>query len=137
MGDPGVIHDADTAPSDLPAYEGPPDPPAGHTHEWGADVVAEAGLPEFGLRRWVSRWLTPAGRRRKPSRSRASGTVAAAIPPTTSATPRSWLDDGVSPSRTIARPIDMTGWVSRMTEVMIAGSRATRSRSAGSPRTAR
>jgi hypothetical protein len=26
----------------------PPDPPAGHTHEWGADVVAEAGLPESG-----------------------------------------------------------------------------------------
>jgi CTP:molybdopterin cytidylyltransferase MocA len=48
MGDPGVIHDADTAPSELPAYEGPPDPPAGHTHEWGADVVAEAGLPESG-----------------------------------------------------------------------------------------
>ena len=48
MGDPGVIHDADTAPSDLPAYEGPPDPPAGHTHEWGADVAAEAGLPESG-----------------------------------------------------------------------------------------
>ena len=46
MGDPGVIHDAETAPADLPAYEGPPDPPAGHTHEWGADVVAEAGLAE-------------------------------------------------------------------------------------------
>ena len=30
---------------DLPAYEGPPDPPAGHTHEWGADVISEAGLP--------------------------------------------------------------------------------------------
>jgi hypothetical protein len=46
MGDPGVVHDVDTAPSDLPAYEGPPDPPAGHTHEWGADVAAEAGLTE-------------------------------------------------------------------------------------------
>ena len=34
-----------TAAADLPAYEGPPDPPAGHTHEWGADVTAEAGLP--------------------------------------------------------------------------------------------
>lgn len=45
VGDPGVIHDAETAPGDLPPYEGPPDPPAGHTHEWGADVVAEAGLP--------------------------------------------------------------------------------------------
>ena len=46
MGDPGVIHDADTALADLPAYQGPPEPPAGHTHEWGADVTAEAGLTE-------------------------------------------------------------------------------------------
>jgi CTP:molybdopterin cytidylyltransferase MocA len=45
MGDPGVVLDADTAPADLPAYEGPPDP-AGHTHEWGADVASEAGLTE-------------------------------------------------------------------------------------------
>ena len=44
VGDPGVLHDAGTAPEDLPAYEGPPDPPAGHTHEWGADVEREAGL---------------------------------------------------------------------------------------------
>ena len=44
MGDPGVIHDAETPAADLPTYEGPPDPPAGHTHEWGADVAAEAGL---------------------------------------------------------------------------------------------
>jgi hypothetical protein len=28
----------------LPPYEGPPDPPAGHTHEWGAGVATEAGL---------------------------------------------------------------------------------------------
>jgi CTP:molybdopterin cytidylyltransferase MocA len=46
VGDPGVIHDVDTSPADLPAYEGPPEPLAAHTHEWGADVVAEAGLPE-------------------------------------------------------------------------------------------
>lgn len=46
VGDPGVVHDVDTAPADLPAYEGPPDPPAGHTHEWGVDVAAEAGLAE-------------------------------------------------------------------------------------------
>ena len=45
LGDPGVTHDADTAREDLPAYEGPPDPPAGHTHEWGDDVAAEVGLP--------------------------------------------------------------------------------------------
>lgn len=46
MGDPGVIHDADTPLAELPAYEGPPDPPGGHTHEWGADVASEAGLTE-------------------------------------------------------------------------------------------
>ena len=46
VGDPGVIHDAETPFADLPSYEGPPDPPAGHTHEWGADVASEAGLPE-------------------------------------------------------------------------------------------
>jgi len=46
VGDPGVIHDVETAPGDLPRYEGPPDPPGGHTHEWGADVASEAGLSE-------------------------------------------------------------------------------------------
>jgi CTP:molybdopterin cytidylyltransferase MocA len=44
VGDPGVAIDADTRFEDLPPYEGPPDPPSGHAHEWGADVVAEAGL---------------------------------------------------------------------------------------------
>jgi CTP:molybdopterin cytidylyltransferase MocA len=44
LGDPGVVLDADTPYGDLPAYEGPPDPPAGHVHEWGEDVVADAGL---------------------------------------------------------------------------------------------
>jgi CTP:molybdopterin cytidylyltransferase MocA len=46
LGDPGVVHGVDTPLIDLPAYEGPPDPPAGHAHEWGADVASEAGLPE-------------------------------------------------------------------------------------------
>lgn len=45
VGDPGVTHDADTPESELPPYEGPPDPPAGHRHEWGEDVESEAGLP--------------------------------------------------------------------------------------------
>ena len=45
LGDPGVTHDVDTPFEALPAYDGPPDPPAGHTHEWGEDVVSEAGLP--------------------------------------------------------------------------------------------
>lgn len=46
VGDPGVTHNAATAPADLPAYEGPPDPPPGHTHEWGADVATAAGLTD-------------------------------------------------------------------------------------------
>jgi len=46
VGDPGVIHDAATDRADLPTYEGPPDPPAGHTHEWGSDVAREAGLEQ-------------------------------------------------------------------------------------------
>lgn len=46
VGDPGVTHDVDTAADDLPDYEGPPDPPAGHTHEWGEGVASEAGLPQ-------------------------------------------------------------------------------------------
>lgn len=45
LGDPGVTHDVGTPFEALPTYEGPPDPPAGHTHEWGDDVVSEAGLP--------------------------------------------------------------------------------------------
>jgi molybdenum cofactor cytidylyltransferase len=45
VGDPGVIHDAETAFADLPPYDGPPDPPAGHTHEWG-DGVEQEGADE-------------------------------------------------------------------------------------------
>ena len=45
VGDPGVHFDAETAFADLPAYDGPPDPPAGHTHEWG-DEVGGAGVDE-------------------------------------------------------------------------------------------
>jgi CTP:molybdopterin cytidylyltransferase MocA len=48
LGDPGVTHDVDTPFADLPPYEGPSDPPGGHTHEWGADVASEAGLAEPG-----------------------------------------------------------------------------------------
>ena len=45
VGDPGVVHDAETAFADLPPYDGPPDPPAGHTHEWG-DGYEEEGADE-------------------------------------------------------------------------------------------
>ena len=52
---PGVIHDADTAYADLPPYEGPPDPPAGHTHEWGDDVASRGRTPGA-----VTPWPRPA-----------------------------------------------------------------------------
>ncbi|MEA2577055.1 MAG: MobA-like transferase domain [Chloroflexota bacterium] len=45
VGDPGVVLDADTPFGDLPPYDGPPDPPAGHTHEWG-DGVEDEGVDE-------------------------------------------------------------------------------------------
>lgn len=51
LGDPGVLHDADTPREALPPYEGPPEPPAGHTHEWGDDVddlEAEPRVPGEG-----------------------------------------------------------------------------------------
>jgi CTP:molybdopterin cytidylyltransferase MocA len=49
LGDPGVVHGVDVPFVELPPYEGPPDPPAGQRHEWGADVAAGAGLPEPDL----------------------------------------------------------------------------------------
>lgn len=42
LGDPGVTHDAGVARADLPAYFGPTEPAAPHTHEWGA-TLADAG----------------------------------------------------------------------------------------------
>jgi molybdenum cofactor cytidylyltransferase len=39
LGDPGATHDASTARADLPAYEGPSQPPAAHSHEWGAALA--------------------------------------------------------------------------------------------------
>jgi CTP:molybdopterin cytidylyltransferase MocA len=42
LGDPGVTHDAGTARADLPAYDGPPEPAAAHTHEWGAAIADNA-----------------------------------------------------------------------------------------------
>jgi CTP:molybdopterin cytidylyltransferase MocA len=43
LGDPGVTHDASTPREHLPAYRGPTEPAAAHTHEWGA---ALADAPE-------------------------------------------------------------------------------------------
>jgi hypothetical protein len=42
LGDPGTVHDRDTAPADLPPYVGPTEPPLAHTHEWGAALADQA-----------------------------------------------------------------------------------------------
>lgn len=39
LGDPGTTHDASVARADLPAYEGPSEPGAAHSHEWGAALA--------------------------------------------------------------------------------------------------
>jgi hypothetical protein len=39
LGDPGTVLDRSTARADLPPYAGPPQPPAGHVHEWGAAIA--------------------------------------------------------------------------------------------------
>lgn len=43
LGDPGSVIGRSTPSSDLPPYEGPPEPAAAHVHEWGA---ALADAPE-------------------------------------------------------------------------------------------
>ena len=40
LGDPGIVLGLDTPRDALPPFDGPPDPPAGHRHEWGALVAA-------------------------------------------------------------------------------------------------
>jgi len=39
LGDPGSVHDGATRRSELPPFEGPPEPTAGHAHEWGAEIA--------------------------------------------------------------------------------------------------
>jgi CTP:molybdopterin cytidylyltransferase MocA len=45
LGDPGTVIDGDTPRIELPPYEGPPEPVAGHVHEWGDDVEAADEAP--------------------------------------------------------------------------------------------
>ena len=40
LGDPGIVLSLDTPRDELPPFDGPPEPPAGHRHEWGALVAA-------------------------------------------------------------------------------------------------
>ncbi|HYN70355.1 MAG TPA: NTP transferase domain-containing protein [Candidatus Eisenbacteria bacterium] len=41
LGDPGTTHDRGVPIAELPPYEGPPEPAARHTHEWGAGLADE------------------------------------------------------------------------------------------------
>jgi CTP:molybdopterin cytidylyltransferase MocA len=43
LGDPGIVFGLDAARDALPPFEGPPEPPADHRHEWGA---LAADLPD-------------------------------------------------------------------------------------------
>jgi len=45
VGDPGVAHDLGTPRDALPPFAGPPEPPAGHRHEWGAPAAAGPDEP--------------------------------------------------------------------------------------------
>jgi hypothetical protein len=38
LGDPGTTIDGDTPRTELPPYEGPPEPAADHRHEWGEEM---------------------------------------------------------------------------------------------------
>lgn len=39
LGDPGTVYDRETPSRALPPYQGPPEPPAAHAHEWGAAIA--------------------------------------------------------------------------------------------------
>ena len=45
LGDPGTVHDLETPRADLPPFEGPPEPPATHQHEWGSPAAAGPDQP--------------------------------------------------------------------------------------------
>ncbi len=45
VGDPGTIHDLETPRAELPPFAGPPEPPAGHRHEWGSPAAAGPDAP--------------------------------------------------------------------------------------------
>ena len=51
LGDPGSIHDAAVPRTELPPYVGPPEPAAGHTHEWDQELADSDADPLEGPRR--------------------------------------------------------------------------------------
>jgi len=50
VGDPGATHDLDTPRDALPPFAGPPEPPAGHRHEWGSPAAAGPDEPPEPVR---------------------------------------------------------------------------------------
>jgi CTP:molybdopterin cytidylyltransferase MocA len=42
LGDPGIVYDVATPRSELPGYQGPPQPVAGPAPEWNAELAADA-----------------------------------------------------------------------------------------------
>jgi CTP:molybdopterin cytidylyltransferase MocA len=38
-GNPGVTHDMSVPEGEMPSYEGPPEPPDAHAHEWGDEIA--------------------------------------------------------------------------------------------------
>lgn len=45
LGDPGTVHDLETARADLPPFEGPAEPASEHHHEWGSPAAAGPDEP--------------------------------------------------------------------------------------------
>lgn len=45
LGDPGATHDLDTPASEMPRFEGPPEPVGAGSSEWGAAVAATQDEP--------------------------------------------------------------------------------------------
>lgn len=45
LGDPGATHDLESTRDSLPAFEGPPEPAAGHHHEWGSPAATGPDEP--------------------------------------------------------------------------------------------
>ena len=145
VGDPGVVHDAETPFADLPPYDGPPDPPPRATPTNGATASrkrasmrtcpARAAGSRHSRRPPTTRrstWTKGSAGARPTSADRAAGLVAAAKPV---AHPgqrhrrhRDPAHDERDPGQLrerrplleqhLASATEATGWTSRMIEVM-------------------
>jgi CTP:molybdopterin cytidylyltransferase MocA len=45
LGDPGTVHDLETARAELPPFEAPPEPAPAHHHEWGSPAASGPDEP--------------------------------------------------------------------------------------------